>query len=57
MEREWRASGNLSLAEVTADDVILFVPNFEGAKSLMQVTSWPVTLWPGALNNSGCVRL
>ncbi len=48
VEREWRAHGDLSLAELTSVDVILFVPDFEAAKSLAEVTNWPITLWPGS---------
>ena len=47
IEQEWRAVGDVSLNELTSDDVILFVPDFESAKSLASVTTWPITLWPG----------
>jgi hypothetical protein len=47
VEQEWRALGDLNLANLSQDDVILFVPDFQSAKSLAQVTSWPITLWPG----------
>ena len=47
VEEEWRAVGDVSLQELTSDDVILFVPDFESAKSLASVTTWPITLWPG----------
>ena len=48
IEQEWRAVGGVSLQELTPDDVILFVPDFESAKSLANVTTWPITLWPGS---------
>jgi hypothetical protein len=47
IEQEWRAVGDISLRDLTSDDVILFVPDFESAKSLASVTNWPITLWPG----------
>ena len=47
IEQEWRAVGDISLKELTSDDVILFVPDFEAAKSIASVTAWPITLWPG----------
>ncbi len=47
VEQEWRAAGDVSLQDLTSDDVILFVPDFESAKSLTSVTNWPITLWPG----------
>lgn len=47
VEQEWRSVGDLDLSEISGEDVILFVPDFESAKSLAQVTDWPVTLWPG----------
>ena len=47
IEQEWRAVGDVSLKELTSDDVILFVPDFESAKSIASVTTWPITLWPG----------
>ena len=47
IEQEWRICGDLDLAEVTADDILLFVPDFESAKSLAELTDWPITLWPG----------
>ena len=46
VEQEWRVPGDLSLSALSAADVILFVPDFESAKSLAEVTSWPMTLWP-----------
>jgi hypothetical protein len=46
VEQEWRVRGDLRLSELSAEDVILFVPDFESAKSLAEVTSWPMTLWP-----------
>ena len=47
IEQEWRAIGNVNLQELKSDDVILFVPDFEAAKSIASVTTWPITLWPG----------
>ena len=47
VEQEWRAVGDVSLHGLTSDDVILFVPDFESAKSIASVTTWPITLWPG----------
>ena len=47
IEQEWRAVGDVSLKDLTSDDVILFVPDFESAKSIASVTNWPITLWPG----------
>lgn len=47
IEQEWRHLGDLSLTELSPDDVLLFVPNFEAARSLAEVTEWPITLWPG----------
>ncbi len=52
VEREWRHVGDLDLSELTAADVLLFVPNFEAVQSLAQVTDWPVTLWPGSPEQS-----
>lgn len=49
IEKEWRVVGDLSLCDATPADVILFVPNFEAAKSLARVTPWPITLWPQEL--------
>ena len=46
VEQEWRVEGDLCLHDVPPTDVILFVPHFEAAKSLANVTSWPITLWP-----------
>jgi hypothetical protein len=48
VEREWRHLGHLDLTDLTPDDVLLFVPTFEAAKSLAQITKWPITLWPDA---------
>ena len=45
-EQEWRMPGDLSLTDVTANEVLLFVPDFQAAKSLAQFTDWPITLWP-----------
>ena len=46
VEQEWRGLGDLDLSELTPNDVILFVPDYESAKSLAEVTTWPITLWP-----------
>jgi hypothetical protein len=46
IEREWRHAGNLDLSVASANDVLLFVPNYESARSLAQITDWPITLWP-----------
>jgi hypothetical protein len=48
VEREWRHRGDLDLEGLTADEVLLFVPDFAAAKSLREVTDWPITLWPGS---------
>ena len=45
VEREWRVPGDLDLTDLSPNDVILFVPDFQSAKSLAQSTSWPITLW------------
>ena len=47
VEEEWRGLGDLNLADLTPDDVRLFVPDFTAAKSLAEVTPWPITLWTG----------
>jgi hypothetical protein len=47
IEREWRVPGDLSLDDVTPEDVILFVSSFEAAKRLKSVSDWPATIWPG----------
>ena len=46
IEREWRHLGNVDLNQLTADDVLIFVPHFAAAKSVASITSWPITLWP-----------
>ena len=46
VEREWRHPGDLDLTELTSDDALLFVPDFEAAKSVAKLSSWPVTLLP-----------
>lgn len=45
-EREWRHLGDLRLNSLTNDDAILIVPTYDEAKLLIDVTEWPVTLWP-----------
>lgn len=52
-EQEWRAVGDIELADIPAEDILLFVPDFQSAKSLSQVTAWPVTLWPGIDASAG----
>ncbi len=47
IEQEWRTAGDVCLQELSANDVLLFVPDFEAAKSIADVTNWPITLWPG----------
>lgn len=46
VEREWRHLGDLDLTELTSEDALLFVPDFEAAKSVAKLISWPVTLLP-----------
>lgn len=46
VEQEWRHLGDLDLSGLTSDDVLLFVPHFDAAKKLSQVSDWPITLWP-----------
>lgn len=46
VEREWRHPGDLDLSHASANDVLLFAPNYESAKSLAQITDWPITLFP-----------
>ncbi|WP_010586011.1 hypothetical protein [Schlesneria paludicola] len=46
VENEWRHVGDLDLSELTADDVILFVPHTAAARSVANVSDWPITLWP-----------
>ena len=46
VEREWRHPGDLDLTTLTPDDALVFVPDFEAAKSLARISPWPITLWP-----------
>lgn len=51
IEQEWRHLGDLDLSGLTSRDVLLFVPHFEAAKKLSQVSDWPITLWPAETNS------
>ena len=46
VEQDWRAIGDLDLSEISSEDVIVIVPDFESAKSVARIAPWPVTLWP-----------
>lgn len=54
IEREWRHQGDLELRELTADDVLLFVPRHADVIRLTPWSPWPITLWPQpeAVDNS-----
>lgn len=46
VEREWRHPGDLDLTELSPGDALLFVPDFDAAKSVANLSPWPVTLAP-----------
>ena len=46
VEREWRHVGDLDLRELKPDQALVFVPRFEAAMRLADVSPWPITLWP-----------
>lgn len=46
VEREWRHPGDVDLSSAVSGDVFAFVPNYEAARSLGEITNWPTTLWP-----------
>lgn len=48
VEREWRFPGDLDLSELSPEDALLFVPDFESAKLIATLSPWPVTLAPSA---------
>jgi hypothetical protein len=44
IEREWRRLGDLNLTDLSTEDALLFVPDFESARSIAKLSPWPVTL-------------
>lgn len=46
VEQEWRHAGDLDLCSLTANDALVFVPDFEAAKAIAPMCPWPITLWP-----------
>ena len=49
VEREWRHVGDLDLRDLKPDEALVFVPRFEAAMRLADVSPWPITLWPDLL--------
>ena len=45
-EREWRHLGDVDMSQLSRDDGLVFVPNFQAAQRLSAISPWPITLWP-----------
>ena len=50
LEQEWRHPGDLHLADLPQQGVMILVPDTAAARKLQPHSPWPITLWPGEIN-------
>lgn len=53
VEQEWRHKGDLDLSDLSREDGLVFVPNYESVRRVSPVSPWPVTLWPDPAFDGG----